>query len=310
MSSNNDRTYFERMASLDFEQAYKKGFIRAIINRLTQKQGGLISFNELRRNLDIQNQRDMGMQEIEIEKIIGSLNRYQDFDDSFLPRQTFTRRRWENIDRVFLQGEYLPPVEVYKLGAFFFVIDGNHRVSVARERGQVFIDAHVIELQIPFPLEGKFDWYEVLLNQERATFEQQTRIRELRPQADIRLSLVGQYEKLLDHIAVHNYYNSQRLKQEIPYPQAVCSWYDNIYAPMAAIIRKRKILEHFPKRTEADLYLWIIEHLAYLQASYKREISFEEAARHFTDHFLVLRMAGWWRALRNRIRKLLNPQEK
>jgi len=264
----------------------------------------------LRRNLDIQNQRDMGMQEIEIEKIIGSLNRYQDFDDSFLPRQTFTRRRWENIDRVFLQGEYLPPVEVYKLGAFYFVIDGNHRVSVARERGQVFIDAHVIELQIPFPLEGKFDWYEVLLKQERATFEQQTRIRELRPQADIRLSLVGQYEKLLDHIAVHNYYNSQRLKQEIPYAQAVCNWYDNIYAPMAAIIRKRKILEHFPKRTEADLYLWIIEHLAYLQASYKREISFEEAARHFTDHFLVLRLVGWWRALRNRIRKLLNPQGK
>ncbi len=292
MGRENNRSYFERMAALDFDQALKKGFMRAILNRLTQKQSGLVSFEELRRKLDIQNQRDMGMQEIEIEKIIGSLNRYQDFDDSFLPRQTYTRRRWENIDRVYLQGEYLPPVEVYKIGEFFFVIDGNHRVSVAREKGQVFIDAHVIELQIPFPLEGKFDWYEILLNQERVDFERKTGLRDLRPQAEVNLTLVGQYQKLLDHIAVHRYYNSQRLTNEMPYPDAVCSWYDNIYAPMVAIIRKRKILEHFSKRSEADLYLWIIEHLAYLQANYEREISFEEAARHFTDNFFRLRAAG------------------
>lgn len=290
MNPENKPIPFESTATQDFEQAYKKGFMRAILNKLTRSRSSLVSFDELRKKLDIQSQRDIGMQEIEIEKIIGSLNRYQDFDDSFLPRQTHTRRRWENIDRVYMQGEYLPPVEVYKVGEFFFVIDGNHRVSVAREKGQVYIDAHVIELKIPFPLEGKFDWYEILLNQEHVDFEKKTNISALRPQSKIELSLVGQYQKLLEHIDVHRYYLSQDLECEIPYADAVCSWYDQIYAPMVTIIRKRKILEHFPKRTEADLYLWIIEHLAYLQSGFHRDISFDEAAGHFakTSHWL------WW----------------
>ena len=290
MGNNNHSSYFERIASEDFNQAYKKGFVHAILNKLTQKRSGLVSFDDLRKKISVESQRDIGMQVIEIEKIIGSLNRYQDFDDSFLPRQTHTRNRWENIDRVFLQGEYLPPVEVYKIGEFYFVIDGNHRVSVAREKGQVFIDAHVIELQIPFPIQGKFDWYEILLNQERVDFYKQTKIKDLRPDAAINLTLVGQYTKLLDHIAVHRYFTSEYLNHEVTYEEAVCSWYDNVYLPMVKIIRKRKILKNFPKRTEADLYLWIIEHLAYLKNRYGHDISYDEAAKHFKDNLLNIQV--------------------
>ena len=304
MGNDNHSSYFERMATMDFDQAYKKGFFRAILNRLTQKRSGLISFDEIRSKLDIKNQRDIGMQEIYIDKIIGSLSRYQDFDDSFLPRQTFTRNRWENIDRVFLKGEYLPPVEVYKIGEFYFVIDGNHRVSVAREKGQVFIDAHVIELEIPFELKGEFNWYQVLLNQERADFYEQTEIQKLRPQANINLTLVGQYSKLLEHINVHRYFTSEYLKREISYQEAVCSWYDYIYQPMVEIIRKRKILEHFPKRTETDLYLWIIEHLAYLKKSYKQEISFDEAAKHFHSNILLIQLQSFFNKVNKSVRGL------
>ena len=70
----------------------KKGFFHAILNRLRQQRSGLVSFYELRHNLPVKNQRDIGMQVIEIDKIIGSLNRYQDFDDSFLPRQKHNPR--------------------------------------------------------------------------------------------------------------------------------------------------------------------------------------------------------------------------
>ena len=304
MQNEPNSNFFGKMASQDFEQAYKKGFIRAILNKVTQKRTGLISFDELRTKLDIQNQRDIGMQEIQIEKIIGSLNRYQDFDDSFLPRQTHTRSRWVNIDRVYLQGEYLPPVEVYKIGEFFFVIDGNHRVSVARERGQKFIDAHVIELEIPFQLQGEFNWYEILLNQERADFYKETGLKKLRPEAEICLSLVGQYTKLLDHIEVHRYFTSEYLKREISYPEAVCSWYDYIYAPMVDTIRKHDILKDFPKRTEADLYLWIIEHLAYLKNAYKRDISFEEAAEHFHKNSFGIQVTSFFKKISGGIRQL------
>lgn len=306
MANNSRSPYFDQLASEDFNQAYKKGFVRAIFNKLTQKRSGLISFDELRKKLTIESQRDIGMQVIEIEKIIGSLNRYQDFDDSFLPRQTHTRSRWENIDRVFLQGEYLPPVEVYKIGEFYFVIDGNHRVSVARERGQLFIDAHVIELGIPFPLEGKFNWYEILLNQEHLDFYNKTGIKDLRPQAEIYLSLVGQYTKLLDHIAVHRYYTSEYLNREISYPEAVSSWYDYVYLPMVEVTRKTKVLDNFPKRTEADLYLWIIEHLAYLKTRYQRDISFEEAAKHFKANLLNIQLKVILQNVRESIKKIFS----
>ena len=310
MDNGSSSSYFNKLASEDFNQAYKKGFFRAILNRLKQHRSGLISFSELRHNLPVESQRDIGMQVIEIEKIIGSLNRYQDFDDSFLPRQTHTRGRWENIDRVFLKGEYLPPVEVYKIGEFYFVIDGNHRVSVAREKGQHFIDAHVIELAIPFQLEGEFNWYEVLLNKDRVEFYEKTGIKELHPEADICLTLVGQYAKLYDHIAVHRYYTSEYLNREITYPEAVSSWYQYVYMPMIEIIRKTKILDNFPERTEADLYLWIIEHLAYLKSRYQRDISFEEAAEHFKENSLGIHVRSFFRNIGESIRKLFTKSKR
>lgn len=308
MAKDSRSSFFEKMAAEDFDQAYKKGFFRAILNRLTQQRSGLISFDELRNNLPIENQRDIGMQVIEIEKVIGSLNRYQDFDDSFLPRQTHTRGRWENIDRVFLQGEYLPPVEVYKVGDFYFVIDGNHRVSVAREKGQHFIDAHVIELEIPFKLGGEFDWHEVLLNKDRVDFHEKTGIKNQFPDVEICLSLVGQYKKLFDHIAVHRYFTSEYLKREITYSEAAASWYEHVYLPMIEIIRKTKILDNFPERTEADLYLWIIEHLAYLKSRYHRDISFEEAAEHFKENSLGIQISSFFQNIWESIRSLLSKK--
>lgn len=301
MNRMNDHAsdYFERTASLDFDQAHKKAFFHEISSRLTRKRSGLLSFDEIRNKLIIQNQRDIGMKEIPIANIIGSLNRYQDFDDTFLPRQTHTRGRWENIDRVYLKGEYLPPVEVYKLGKFYFVIDGNHRVSVAREKGQVFIDAHVIELELPFSLEGDFNWHELLLKQERADFYQKTGLADFKPLARIDLSLAGQYPKLLEHIAVHRYYVSESQNREVTYAEAVRSWYDRIYLPLVKIIRKKEILRQFPQRTEADLYLWIIEHLAFLQSDYNKEITFTEAADHFQDHFARFSLQQFWQKIKS-----------
>ncbi len=285
------REMVERMAALDFERAYQKGFMHAIFAALSGKRSGLLSFDQIRSRLNIQNQLDRGMQEIPIEHIIGSVSRYRDFDASFLPRQTNTRGRWKNIDRLHLVGEELPPVEVYALGGYYFVIDGNHRVSVAREKGQKFIDAHVIELQLPYEFQGEPNWEELLLEQEHLSFLQQTGLDRLRPHSAVRLTLPGQYSKLLEHIDVHRYYTGEYLGREVSYEEAVCSWHDHIYQPMLDVIRQQDIMRLFPKRTQTDLYLWIIEHLAYLKGRYARVTSFAEAAEDFTR---VPRSLGTW----------------
>jgi hypothetical protein len=51
------------------------------------------------------------------------------------------------------------------------------------------------------------------------------------------------------------------------------------------MIRAQGILEEFPGRTEADLYLWIIEHQGYLRDTYGRELSLEEATELFKQEF-------------------------
>ena len=64
----------------------------------------------------------------------------------------------------------LPPVELYKIGDIYFVRDGNHRVSVARQQGQVYIDAYVTELQVDVPLNPNLSVHDLLLKEEYSDF--------------------------------------------------------------------------------------------------------------------------------------------
>ena len=113
--------------------------------------------------------------------MIGSVGRYRDFDRAFLPKRQQTGERWMSIDRAYLQDVVLPPIEVYKLGDFYFVKDGNHRVSVARERRQAFIDAYVIEFDLTVPVDEKTDIDELIRLREHAEFLAQTRLDQLLP---------------------------------------------------------------------------------------------------------------------------------
>ncbi len=84
-----------------------------------------------------------------VEKIVGSVGRYRDFDRAFLAAKTSLGEKWKRIDRAFHRGEELPPVMLYKVGQAYFVEDGNHRVSVARYHGVQWVDAEVMELHSP-----------------------------------------------------------------------------------------------------------------------------------------------------------------
>ena len=296
----------QQQSKTDFEEAYFRGFVRSIEKWLYQNDTRLLAFNDILRHLSIKGQYDAGFQEIEIDKIIGSVNRYADFDDAFLPRQKHTRSRWEKIDRAYLRDEILPPIDVYQIGEFYFVIDGNHRVSVAKKRGQIWIDAHVIKIDIPYEIDRSFDFNQLILKEEQARFYEKTSLRNLYPEADIEMSIPGLFDRLQEHIDAHRYYTSEYLQHEISYEKAVSSWYEYIYMPLVRIIRDRNILQQFPDRTEADLYFWIIEHLAYLKSEYQQDISFEEASRDFVIRF----HPGLFKKIWNKIKRVWGAKNK
>lgn len=171
-----------------------------------------------------------------------------------------------------------PPVELYKIGEVYFVKDGNHRVSVARDRDQVDIDAYVTEIDIPFRLTPDMDIDSVLLEKAYGQFLQDTHLDELRPDSDLHLSNPVEYERLREHINAHQYYLGTERQADIPYSDAVLSWYDSVYRPLVEAIEGEGLLRQFPELTAADLYLRVSEY-QWLVREAARDTLFDDEAR-------------------------------
>jgi hypothetical protein len=273
-------------ARYDYDTALTLGFWRSLVSWFTRSSNELLPYDEVRKRLKLHGQHYLGMREIPLDKIIGSVGRYNDFDKEFLPRRSATRSRWVSIDAAQLQDVILPPIEVYKIGEVYFVKDGNHRVSVARRRKQGFIDAEVIEIEVAVPVNADTNIDDLIRLQEKADFFEKTHLLDLRPDANLELSLPIGYSLLLDHIGVHRWYMGEKSKKAVPYQEAVTDWYDTVYYPLIFIIRQHNILEKFSGRTEADLYVWIIEHLWYLREECNEQNpSLEDAVTDFTLKF-------------------------
>ncbi len=269
----------------DFARAYRKGFWRSVLGWLRKSENNLLPFDEVVKRIPLKGQSYLGLKQIETDRIIGSVSRFTEFDRSFLPRQTHTRERWESIDQAYYRDIVLPPIDVYQIGQVYFVKDGNHRVSVARERGQLYMDAYVVKINIPGTLDKDTNIDKLVLQQEYLGFMAQTHLDELAPDDDLHFSIPGQYEKLLNHISVHRWFMGERLQRPISEAEAVMGWLTEVYRPLVRIIRKYEILKEFPQRTETDLYLWIIEHRHYMVTELHKKISMESAARHFVTNF-------------------------
>ena len=292
----------KQQAQDDFERAYRRGFWRKLSSWLTGERNELLPFDAVRERIPLRGQHYIGLLEVPIEQIVGSLGRYRDFDRAFLPRQVRTRSRWVSIDSAQYDEIILPPVELYKMGDVYFVRDGNHRVSVAREMGQEFVDAYVTEIEVSVPLTADVQIDDLDLKAEYAAFLEGTNLAEIRPGAQIELTLSGEYERLLEHISVHRWYLGEGQGAEVPYEEAVASWYDNVYTPLVKLINDQQLLGNFPGRSEADLYLWIIEYEWFLREAYRKEYSFQVVARQFRERFSdsptrklvnVLKKAAW-----------------
>jgi hypothetical protein len=275
----------QAIARTDFQTAHRRGFWRKVTSWFTNQDNSLLPFDEVVKQLPICGQHYLGMREIPIHKVIGSVGRYHDFDRAFLPLRTHTKNRWMSIDTAHLRDVILPPIEVYKIGEAYFVKDGNHRVSVAREKGQYYIDADVIELDIDVPFDSDLTIGDIIRKREQSVFYDMIDKGNVLPGVEFELSAAGAYNRLLEHIEVHRWFMGEARGTDVTLNEAIISWYSDVYKPLVDVIREQNIMDQFPGRTDADLYLWIIEHLQYLREKYCQDISLEEAAAHFAGEY-------------------------
>jgi hypothetical protein len=133
----------------DFHRALRRASIHRFRDWVLRRSahGHVLSFELARGTLTRWSQVYRGMKTVEVEKIVGSVGRWRDFDESFLPVKVNMSQRWGHVDRAYHQGVELPAVSLYKIGEAYFVRDGNHRVSVARYHGAAAVDAEVVEIR-------------------------------------------------------------------------------------------------------------------------------------------------------------------
>ena len=267
-------------ARADFQRARFKAFLNQVWGAFSGRPSTLLSYDEIKEKLRIGGPIYRGVKTVRLDQIAGSLNRYHEFDRAFLPISDKLAERWQSVNRAFYQDISLPPVVLYKVGEVFFVVDGHHRVSVAREQGQIFIEAEVRECATRVNITPNIRPEDLIVLENKVHFLERTSLDQLIPDANIKLTIPDGFDRMLEHIAVHRYFMGLDLKRNISEEEAIKHWYDTVYLPIVKVIRDTEILKEFPGKTEGDLYLWVLDHQHYLQEEEGKPLQPPEQAAH------------------------------
>lgn len=210
----------------------------------------LQSFGDRQESEQAYDSVDRGTLMVPLERIVGSVGRYRDFDSQFNPiRDTSKDERYQAILRRMREGRSLPPVSLYQIKDDYFILDGHHRVTAARELGHSHITACILEL-LP-----SSDTLENRLYIEKTEFRDKAGL----PKA-INLTEFGQFSHLEWQIREHQVWLTEEKQQDVSYKKAAADWYRTIYKPLATIIHNSGLVKSFANRTVDDLYLYISVH--------------------------------------------------
>jgi len=251
----------------DFKKARSKAALQRFWAGIRGKSLDLLPYDEISAKLKAFNKVDRGLQSVRLKDIVGSVGRNEDFDRNFSPLNDADIIRWASVKTAMtsLNSTGLPPVSLYKIGDAYFVLDGNHRVSIAREMGLDMIEAYVTELYTRVPVSASITPEELQNKATYVEFLEQTRLDLIIPGIDFSLSRADTYPLLAEHIDVHRYYMGQEQAREIPYEEAALDWYEKVYQPVVEMINSSGLREEFPRLTVTDLYLWVLDQQSILQ---------------------------------------------
>ncbi|TCL67443.1 4Fe-4S binding protein [Hydrogenispora ethanolica] len=210
-----------------------------------------------------------GVQPIEVAQIEGSVNRWREFDRQFRPERA-DKGKLRSVIAAMEQEVVLPPISVYKIRDDYYVIDGNHRVSAAKQIEQAYIDAEVQELLPPADSDEHRLW------RERSRFEWKTGLK-------LYLTTNGAYNKLLVYIRLYAKQHLKKTQQPLNMKTAAMMWRDEIYAPVVRMIEARKLRRHFPLYTADDLFVFVIHHQLFKSHLQRRPINPQEAVNDFCN---------------------------
>lgn len=262
-----DNEYNASIALEHFRRAWQRAQVQDIMTRLTGRTNDLLSYDEVRQKLKARVSGKRELRDIPLNAIVGSVGRYTDFTRTFLPRVQGDQARWSNVMRAMQDQVGTPPIEVYQLGDVYFVLDGNHRVSVAHALDMSHIQAYITQVETRVAITPDTSPDNIIRQAEYADFLELTDLDVTRPEADLQVTNPGQYRALLEDIEAKRCEQVAAKGHDVSLTAAAAMWYDDVYLPIVQIIRERGLLQGFPGRTETDLYVWISRHRSTLEAT-------------------------------------------
>jgi uncharacterized ParB-like nuclease family protein len=285
---------YERIRAIqDFDSARGRAFRHEVRAILTGRPPRLHSIEPMLKAAGLEGSAYGGIHEILLDHIAGSAApdaKSQDFDPRFLPVNRRMRERWTRIYQAMVEGDELPPIDVYRVDGRYYVIDGHHRVSVARKLGRATINARVINVRTRAPLASTIDADALLCAAEYSAFLQTTQLHRTHPEARLECSRLGRYDEILKHILGHAYFMGLEQGRSVPVREAAASWYDHVYRPIEDAIREHRVVERLPGWTEADVYVEVARR--WLELSEEGEL----AGPHPAVHTLLAEQSrSWWR---------------
>jgi hypothetical protein len=240
----------------------------------------LLPLGEVKRRLRIVSQSYLGLEAIPIDRIVGSVDRTVDFDRRFRPRRRGLVRRLESLSQRFSENSQapFPPISVYEAGGAYFVIDGHHRVALARERGMTHLDAEITRLRTTYEIGPGVDLRQLIHTEQRDRFLDETGLERARPDAHIEFSRPTGYAELLELVKAHAYDLARREGRLISAEVSAGDWYDSVYLPCVEAARRVDLQGRHSHKTDTDIFLWVYGKLRQLRIN-DPGAGFDEAAR-------------------------------
>ena len=300
-----------RQALDDFRRARSKAAMQRFWAGIRGRSLDLLPYDEISTKLRAVSRTDRGIKQVPLKDIIGSVNRIQDFDRNFLPLRDDDIYRWAGVKTAMTSplAKGVPPVSLYQIGDAYFVLDGNHRVSIAKEMGMETIEAYVTEIKTKVPISRSLTSDELVQKAAYVNFLEDTKIDQILPGVDFSLHLIENYPLLKEHINVHQYYMGIEKNRPVSFEEAVRHWYETLYSPVTAIIESSGLHHALRDLTVTDLYLWLLDQQNALQSDLGIELKPENVLDYAAGKEGIKSGSGWSTAEEQIMQVLLKGDE-
>ena len=216
--------------------------------------GDLLSFDEVRRRLDLGMPQHEADAAIRIADVIGTVDRIADFDRCFRPRRPHLEAVIAQIRRQRPRAAH-EPIDVIRVDRAYFVVDGHKRLAIAHATGMEFIDARVSHASSRYALAPGVEPEAIDLTAAEQRFRSETALLAAAPAARFAVSRVECFAELKEAIESYGYELSQRCGRLLGREEVAAVWYETVYRPTVTAAKRQRLDELLPDVTEADLFL-------------------------------------------------------